>query len=241
MKCSGHYFLLPFLVLLVSGCVATKKYQDKEGEAARFQKQAAALMQKNQEQQARVNQLEQALFDVTGERNYLQARIDTASKQSADEILRLQTLHETLLLILQDEITRGEITITELKNRLSVNILDKVLFRSGEAVIRDDGLAVLGRVADILKNSPEMYLQITGHTDNVPIGAALKDKFPTNWELSTARATTVARFLIEQRQMSPKRISVAGYSKYKPVASNDTPEGRALNRRIEIKVIAPEN
>ena len=100
------------------------------------------------------------------------------------------------------------------------------------------GLEILKKVGDILKNARDKQIRIEGHTDNVPIGAALAAKFPTNWELSTARATVVARYFQEKVGIPPQQLAPTGFAEYRPVASNDTPEGRAQNRRIEI-ILAP--
>ena len=79
-------------------------------------------------------------------------------------------------------------------------------------------------------------VRVEGHTDNVPIGVELKSKFPTNWELSTARATNVTRYVLEALNFPPKRISSAGYGEYQPVMDNDTEEHKAMNRRVDIVV-----
>jgi chemotaxis protein MotB len=115
-------------------------------------------------------------------------------------------------------------------------MVEKILFDSGKADIKTNGKKVLDRVAEILKTITDKQIRIEGHTDNVPIGATLAEKFPTNWELSTARATTVARYL-QEKGVSPAVLNAAGYSEYKPVESNETDEGKAKNRRIEIVLI----
>ncbi|MFC1620609.1 flagellar motor protein MotB [Candidatus Neomarinimicrobiota bacterium] len=118
--------------------------------------------------------------------------------------------------------------------------MDRVLFRSGESLIRKEGQQVLDRVADAFNSSTGQRLLVEGHTDNVPIGEKLRVVYPTNWELSTARATNVARYMIEQRNLDPKLMTVAGYGENKPVDTNTTEEGRARNRRIEILFLPSE-
>jgi chemotaxis protein MotB len=115
--------------------------------------------------------------------------------------------------------------------------VDKILFPSGESAISPEGLKVLERIGNILKNAQGKAVRVEGHTDNVPIGGNLKSKFPTNWELSTARAVNVIRLLQEKVGMDPKRLEAAGLGEYRPVAPNDTREGRAQNRRIEIYLL----
>ena len=126
--------------------------------------------------------------------------------------------------------------VSQLADRLSVKILDKILFASGEAVISPKGREVLKRVGKVLATArdKDKVIRIEGHTDNVPIGKTLREKFASNWELSTARATTVVRFLAETSKIPPDGFEAAGLGEYHPVAKNDTPEGRQQNRRIEI-------
>jgi chemotaxis protein MotB len=116
-------------------------------------------------------------------------------------------------------------------------MIDKILFPSGEAEITSEGIAVLERVGKILKNTEGKMIRVEGHTDNVPIHPNLQDKFPTNWELSTARATNVVRFLEETVGINGVRLHAVGMSEYHPVASNATAAGRSQNRRIEINLL----
>ena len=126
--------------------------------------------------------------------------------------------------------------VNQLADRLSVKILDKILFASGEASVSAKGQDVLKRVGKVLAQArdKDKIIRIEGHTDTVPISAKLKEKFATNWELSTARATTVVRFMAESSKIPPDGFEAAGLGEYHPVAKNDTPEGRQQNRRIEI-------
>lgn len=166
------------------------------------------------------------------------ARLAQVAREKEAEIAKLTATYDNLVKDLKNEIEAGEIQVTQYRDLLTVNLVDKILFDSGRTEIKPRGLEVLQRVGDILKRVEGKEIRIEGHTDNVPIGAALAQRFPTNWELSTARATTVARFLQERVGIPAEKISAAGYSQFRPVASNDTEEGRRQNRRIEI-VLAP--
>jgi len=135
---------------------------------------------------------------------------------------------------LMEEIKKGEIEITDIRDKLTITIVDRILFTSGSAAITKDGKGVLDKVARILKNIKDKRIMVEGHTDNVPIGPQLALTYPTNWELSAARATTVARYLQENGGIDPKFLSATGFGEFRPVASNDNEEGRAKNRRIEI-------
>jgi chemotaxis protein MotB len=116
-------------------------------------------------------------------------------------------------------------------------MVEKVLFDSGSADIKKNGKNVLDRVGGILKQVTDKQINIEGHTDNVPISPKLQHKFPTNWELSTTRATNVVRYLQEKGGLDPRLLFAAGFAEYRPLDSNDTGEGRAKNRRIEIVLI----
>ena len=108
---------------------------------------------------------------------------------------------------------------------------------TGSATINEKGQDTLLRVTESLREQQERSILVEGHTDNVPIGIVLQDRFPTNWELSTARATSVVRILQDAGGLEPERLSACGYSYYRPVASNDSEEGRHQNRRIEIILV----
>lgn len=161
------------------------------------------------------------------------ARVE-AEKEKA--IAELNRTYNNLVAELKEEIKQGEIEVVQLKDKLSLSMVEKILFDSGSSVIKKHGKEVLDRVAGILKKVSDRQIRIEGHTDNVPIGERIKEKFPTNWELSTARATNVVKYLIE-KGVDPNLLSPAGYGQYRPVAPNDTEEGRAKNRRIEIVLI----
>jgi chemotaxis protein MotB len=108
-------------------------------------------------------------------------------------------------------------------------------------MIKSKGQEVLLKLADSFRDNKDQNIAVEGHTDDVQIGSALIDRFPTNWELSTARATAVVRFLQEKGNITgnitPERLTASGYSYYRAVATNETPEGREQNRRIEIILV----
>lgn len=182
----------------------------------------------DQSRQAMINRLEEAL-KVTEE--------EAARRER--ELRESEKTHQELIGELQKEITDGSVKITQLKDRLSVEIVDKILFASGSDQVTSEGKGVLKKVSDILKNVKENSIRIEGHTDNVPIGPRLAGKFPSNWELSASRATQVVRYLSELG-ISPENLSAVGLAEYRPVAPNDTPEGKQRNRRIEI-VLYPKD
>lgn len=160
------------------------------------------------------------------------------NRQAQNEIGRLQGAHDNLMDEMKQEIDQGQVKITQLSDRLSVSIVDQILFRSGEAEISSAGMKVITRVGGILKKTPNKYIRVAGHTDNVRIAPRLQKKHATNWELSTARATNVVRLLQEKVGIKGNRLRAVGMSEYYPVASNNTTAGRRQNRRIEIALLA---
>jgi chemotaxis protein MotB len=141
---------------------------------------------------------------------------------------------------LKSEIAAGEIKLTQLQGKLTVNLVDRILFDSGKAEVKEDGRRVLDKVGGVLNSVKDKNIRIEGHTDDKPITGELLAKYPTNWELSTARATAVARYLQDKAKVDPTRLVAAGFGEFHPVAPNDTAESRALNRRIEI-VLVPKD
>lgn len=142
---------------------------------------------------------------------------------------RLQTFRD-MLSRFSKMIESGQLRVRIVRNRMVVELAENILFDSGSADLKPGGKQTLAEVADVLKSITERDFQIAGHTDDVPIKSR---RFPSNWHLSTARAVTVTQYLASQG-VGPDRLSAAGYAETQPVASNDTPEGRAQNRRIEI-------
>jgi len=141
---------------------------------------------------------------------------------------------------LRSDLESKDVTISNLKGKLTVNILDRVMFDSGEAVLKPDGQEVLQKVADLLAKHPEIKIHVIGHTDNVPIRAAARSRFASNWELSTARALAAVHFLSEQAGVDARRMGAVGYGEYRPLADNATAEGRAKNRRIAVAILSDE-
>ena len=122
---------------------------------------------------------------------------------------------------------------------MKVIFIDKILFDSGSVDINARGKELLIIMAGSLKEAENQEILVEGHTDDVPLKASLRKRFPSNWELSTARAAAVARFLHQAGGIEPEKLSARGYSFFRPVASNETEKGRHQNRRIEI-ILAPK-
>ncbi|MFO7570000.1 MAG: OmpA family protein [Smithellaceae bacterium] len=258
MKRNLSVFISIFIMaVFCSGClVAESKYMTKVNEADTLSKELAALTDEN-------TSLKNQIAAITGQKdeleNILKAKTDDLSKsivelreenkllkeqlaalkKKSQEVEAASNTYQELLQEMKAEIAQGEITITELKGKLTMDVVDKILFASGEANVKKEGLAVLKRVVDILKTLEDKQIRIEGHTDNVPITSRLARVYPTNWELAAARAINVTRYLQEQG-IDPAILSATAFGEYQPVADNATPEGRAKNRRIAI-ILLPKD
>jgi chemotaxis protein MotB len=141
---------------------------------------------------------------------------------------------------MRSAIESKDVTISELQGKLTVNILDRILFDSGEAELKPEGEKVLQKIGGVLAQYPNRQIHVIGHTDNVPIRVGPRTKYPSNWELSTARATAAVRFLCDKAGADPRRIGAVGYGEFHPIADNSTTEGRSKNRRIALVVLPEE-
>jgi chemotaxis protein MotB len=142
-----------------------------------------------------------------------------------------------MLTELQGEIADKTVQVERIRDQLRVDLVDEVLFDSGEATLKPAGMAVLRKIGGVLAKAADRRVEVQGHTDNVPIAGALAKRFPTNWELSAARATNVVRFLQEEARLDPRYLSASGYAEYRPKGPNDSDQGRRQNRRIEILLL----
>jgi chemotaxis protein MotB len=148
----------------------------------------------------------------------------------------LDDTKKTIQSSLKDQIAAKEIEISETKEQLKMVLKDMILFESGKVSISENGKALLQVIANSIRENENQDIVVAGHTDNKPLSARLEKKYPSNWELSTARAAAVVRYLQQQGRIAPERLTVCGYSFHRPLASNETEEGRRQNRRIEIVV-----
>jgi chemotaxis protein MotB len=212
-------FALGFIMI---GCVSTGKYNTMESaknqEIAGLQQEKTALEQKLTSTQQRLGSLEQE-----------KASLLAASQQT-------QKQYDALVQGLSKEVEKGQLQVRQYKNMLSVDLAEQIFFDSGRATLKAGGKDVLKKVGEALKGYENKIIRVVGHTDNVPVAKSLRTTFPSNWELSVARATNVVRFL-QDVGVPPERMIAAGRGEYDPVAPNDTPEGRQKNRRIEIMLI----
>jgi chemotaxis protein MotB len=220
-----------------------RKRAQLEAEIAQLQKDNAFLKDNNNQalkqlenlsviSSSQAESIKKSLENIGSKDNYIQ------SLQS--EISRKDSLNMALVMNLKGAIGNlddKDINIKVDKGVVYIDISDKMLFQSGSYTITTRAKEVLGKVATVLKNQPDIEFMVEGHTDNVPYkgGGGLTD----NWDLSVKRATTVVRVLQDQYGLNPAKMAAAGRSEYNPVADNTTAEGRSANRRTRI-VILPQ-
>lgn len=215
-----------------------------DGEVQKMRAERDSLQKKLDDQTAlvgdlsgRLEKLGQNVDKLASERGQLQAgledakaRLEELRKQKAAAEARAATFR-TLVDKLRSMIDAGQIKVTIRNGRMLIALPNDVLFDSGKTALKKEGQDALARIAQVLAGMPkDRRFLVAGHTDNLPIKTA---RFPSNWELSTARAVEVAHLLIKSG-MSPDVVGAAGYAEFDPVGANETPEQRALNRRIEI-------
>lgn len=187
-----------------------------------------------EERLARIEQQAESLDDrLVAERL---ARIEAATALAAreTEIAAMQSTYDELVSDLESEVSSGQIEIERLREGLRLNVSDDVLFASGSAELDAIGREVLVKVAGQLAQLSD-FIEVRGHTDDRPIRGTLARRYPTNWELAAARAARVVR-LLEEQGVPGSRLAVVSLGPHDPRVPNDTPENRAMNRRIEIRL-----
>ncbi len=260
--------VLGLVMLLLAACVSDPQLQDQNTllntELKHVQVELYEAQEKIKSLDAQLVQLAQAqkdcsekLADLKAKNTYLEninlqlsqnverLNHDLKKKKSViklqDKVIRLlDDTKKTIATSLKDEIATQDIEIVEMEDTFKVVFIDKILFDSGSAEINDKGKQLLLVVAESIRAHKDESILVEGHTDNLPLGPTLKEKFPSNWELSVARAAAVVRFLQKEGRLQPERLAARGYSFYRPVASNKNREGRRQNRRIEI-ILGPSS
>ena len=214
--------------VLVVGIIAYSSFQQKK----QFSRVKAELGELQKAAQQSSNQTALLRDQLTNSHE----RIEALIKEKEQVTQQQRQIEDQMRAAIQSK----DITISELQGKLTVNILDRVLFASGEAELKPEGEHVLAQVASVLNQHTNRQIYVIGHTDNVPIRASAFNRYPSNWELSTARATAAVRYLTEKAGVGSAQLAAVGYGEFHPIADNSTAEGRARNRRIAI-VVLPEN
>ena len=239
---------------LALGCVSSSKHGEVVEERDLLRTKAARLEQSNEnldnERVALIAQLEdlrvakeeldRSVAELAERKEQLEIDLTKTSKQLAartHEVDELRSTYDGLVNDLQSEVAAGRVQIEQLRDGLHVKLAQEILFPSGSAELSGEGQRVLGKVAGRLVEV-EHQIEVAGHTDNVQISGALAQRYPSNWELAGARAAVVVR-LLAREGVPAERLIAASFADTKPVGSNKTPEGRAHNRRIDIRLIPP--
>jgi chemotaxis protein MotB len=252
-----NFMIVVVVGFTASACVSSGDYNkmeaDKNKEITTLQLQNAELTQSQEALQHLKNNLYKQKDDLqqdnamltqqntsaAQQNSAIQQKVGTLEQEKASMIAatqQRQQQYDALVSKLSDEVEKGQLKVRQYQNMLSVDLAEKIFFDSGKATLKKGGKAVLKKVGEALKDYDTKLIRVVGHTDNVPIAKSLQNNYPTNWELSVARATTVVRFL-QDVGIPPQRLVASGRGEYDPVATNDTEEGRQANRRIEIMLI----
>lgn len=231
------------LAALIAGCGG----RDWQGENRQLQADLDAARRDLTQATARIDELESQnaelrgllesrgadLTDMTALRERLQRELEAAQNRERAQQQRLAALR-AMARQFRDMVAAGQLRVRIVRGNMVVELPENVLFDSGQAEVRDAGQQALTQVAEVLARVPNRNFLVAGHTDNVPIRR--RGRYETNWELSAARGVAVVRYLAEHG-LPADRLAAAGYADTQPMASNDTPEGQAQNRRIEIIVL----
>jgi chemotaxis protein MotB len=212
---TSRIWLAAAMGLVLNGCVSIATHEEQMRRCRMVGERATSA-------EARAAELEEQLAAKTKEGEDLQRSI-AEMKATQDELSEK----------LKGDISSGEVAVEASEGNLTITLGDKVLFRSGEWELQPRGQKVLAEVAKVLKKTTDKQVQVEGHTDNIPISGSLKQRFPSNWDLSSARAAAVVRYL-EKNGVDPKVLALAAYGDHRPVGDNRTVDGRRQNRRVEI-------
>jgi chemotaxis protein MotB len=243
-------WLITVLVVLLAGVlvwVGQGAYREAQARATASDAEALKAHERAKAAEQAQKELEEKLAALDSEKSQLSTQLGQLSterdqltqvvQEKDAELARLKATYQDLEEKMKAEIAGGEIRLSQAEGRIQVDLVDKILFDSGEASLTERGAGVLTRLGAVLVGVEGRTIQVSGHTDDSPPSQRLAATFPTNWELSVARAVNVVRFLQEKASVPARRLVAAGYGETHPVASNATPKGRARNRRIEILLI----
>jgi chemotaxis protein MotB len=227
-------------VLLLAACAAFVIYMHVPERRARY-----ALAAQTKLAQAQQQKLEQKLKAADARLAALEHEGETMRGELAQTLVQKQAIENELKKVqgdlsktLEPEIEAGNVRIKRRNNELVVDLADQILFDTGQAELSERGKQVLSQVGKSLVTLEGYGIQVGGHTDSTRVASpTTQERFPTNWELSAARATNVVRFLEDQAKIPGERLVAAGFSQFRPSSSNATTQGRKKNRRIELVLI----
>jgi len=231
-------WLLFLLVLGAAGAGIYYLYLPLRADRARLEQEVADAAQREQRLKASVSEFEARATTLVSKQEELSGKLAQTQAEREKLEAELKRVQTELSSILEPQISAGNVRIKRRGNELVVDVSDRILFDSGRAEINDGGQKVLAEVAPSLTRLPNYVVQVGGHTDRTRVvNPETVERFPTNWELSTARATNVVRFLEERGKIPGGRLEATGFAQYRPVAGNATADERQKNRRIELVLL----
>jgi chemotaxis protein MotB len=266
-KFSALFVSLILAAILVSSCVSKKKFLQSEKSRMNAQDSLKMFLSRSGTLEEDTTQYGIRFRNLMNEKNFLEESSTSEKQYLSSELTakgkeleqkeKLLQEREKKLQELQDLIAKKDQAVNDLRTKVNnalvgfksdelsvelkngkvyVSLAEKLLFKSGSAMVDPKGKEALGKLAAVLEKNPDIDVMIEGHTDNVPL---IPGKFDDNWDLSVSRATSIVRILTEDNNVEPKRVTAAGRSEFVPLVSNDTPEGKARNRRTEI-ILSPK-
>lgn len=189
---------------------------------------------------SRIQELQQAIADGGDALAQMSANLSQSEKErdlAKNAMIQLKATYAQLVKKFESEVKNQEATIRGLKEKLSITFMDDILYNLSEVSVNPKAQQALEKIGQVLRQNRDNKIVVAGHTDNKSIKMAARDRFPSNWELSAARAAAVVRYFQNQLGIDPARMEIAGHAYYKPVANNDTPQNRSKNRRVEIFIM----
>ena len=226
-------WFITLLVLALGAALAFFYYLPLDTRAKQINAELAAAQAENSKLVDKLGDLEKKRAELESSQAQLQSTVHEREAALAE----LTKTQDELAQKLQAEIQKGDVLIKQREGQLVVDLVDQIMFDSGAAELNEQGKAVLKKVGETFLKFPDKVIEVGGHTDNVPISPKLGSRFPSNWELSTARATNVVRFLQDESKIPGQRLVAAGFSEFRPTGSNKTATGRRRNRRIEVVLL----
>ena len=216
---------------LAAGCgVSKSKYLEVSQSAEQLTAKNQALQQSLESATAKSDQLEKDVASMQTTVSQLNAELETTKQATSN----MQSTYEGLVGQLQNEVKSGSVQIQQMRDGIRVNLAQDILFKSGSANLDKAGKELLTKVAEEFKNST-YEIVVIGHADNQKIGPALAQRYPTNWELGSARASQITRLFMDAGIAESRMLAVSA-ADGRPRGDNGTEEGRAQNRRIEIRL-----
>ncbi|TMQ59300.1 MAG: hypothetical protein E6K72_01765 [Candidatus Eisenbacteria bacterium] len=223
--------ILLLAAALMAGCgVSKSKYLEATQSADQLAAKNKALQENLDSTSAKKDQLEKDLAAIQASSDQLKAELENSKKATVN----MQSTYEGLVGQLKNEVSSGNVSIQQMRDGIRVNLAQDILFKSGSANLDKEGKDLLAKVADELKSS-NYEIAVIGHTDDQKIGPGLAQRYPTNWELGSARASQITR-LFKDAGIAESRMLAISAAEGLPRGDNSTPEGRAQNRRIEIRL-----